>query len=134
MPSSSLVPVAVPTETAQTQESVGVGVGEQEGLKIKLRINSDDNQGGRLYMEDMHSVTLGPTEDGLDLEYVCFCVFDGHGGKEAAESAIANLEDRITANPNFWSDDDELVLGAIKDGFVTFHHEMWTNYGKNSST
>jgi hypothetical protein len=40
--------------------------------------------GGRKYMQDVFSVAYQQTEDVMDLEYACFAIFDGHGGKEAA--------------------------------------------------
>ena len=33
--------------------------------------------------------------------------------------------DNITANRNFWSDDDELVLKAIREGFLWTQQNMW---------
>ena len=43
--------------------------------------------GGRKYMEDIFSVAYQQTDDEKDLEYAFFGIFDGHGGREAAQFA-----------------------------------------------
>lgn len=53
-------------------------------------------------------------------------VFDGHGGPEAAEFARDHLYDEITKQKGFWTDDDDQVVRAIKDGFLSTHKLMWT--------
>uniref|UniRef100_A0A674B282 Protein phosphatase, Mg2+/Mn2+ dependent 1D n=1 Tax=Salmo trutta TaxID=8032 RepID=A0A674B282_SALTR len=47
-----------------------------------------------------------------------FAVFDGHGGREAAQFR------------GFWSKDDEEVCSAIRKGFVACHHAMWKKLRK----
>ena len=42
-------------------------------------------------MEDFFSVAYHKTEDGKDLEYAYFGIFDGHGGPEAAKYAKEHL-------------------------------------------
>jgi len=76
-------------------------------------------------MEDMFCVAYQPTADDRDLLYAYFGIFDGHGGREAALYAKHHLMDQIVQQKNFWSDDDDLVLKAIRDGFITTHQAMW---------
>lgn len=76
-------------------------------------------------MEDVFSVAYQQTEDEKDLEYAYFGIFDGHGGREAALYAKTHLMDAITSNRNFWSDDDQMVLKAIREGFLTTQQNMW---------
>ncbi|MBN3304135.1 PPM1D phosphatase, partial [Amia calva] len=54
-----------------------------------------------------------------------FAVFDGHGGREAAQFARDHLWDFIKKQRGFWSKDDEEVCAAIRKGFVACHHAMW---------
>lgn len=85
------------------------------------------NQGGRKYMEDVFSVAYQQTEDEKDLEYAFFGIFDGHGGREAALFAKENLMDSITKQKSFWSDDDDSVLRAIREGFLSTQTAMWSD-------
>jgi len=78
-------------------------------------------------MEDVFSVAYQQTEDEMDLEYAFFGIFDGHGGKEAAIFAKEHLMDNITKQQNFWSDDDDLVLKAIREGFLMTQQAMWAD-------
>ena len=44
--------------------------------------------------------------------------------------------DAITKQKNFWSDDDDLVLKAIREGFLSTQQAMWTdlpNWKKTAS-
>ena len=81
-------------------------------------------------MEDVFSVAYQQTEDEKDLEYAFFGIFDGHGGREAAQFAKDNLMDFVVSQKNFWSDEDELVLKAIREGFIATHQAMWKELGK----
>lgn len=76
-------------------------------------------------MEDAFLVAYQQTEDEKDLEYAYFGIFDGHGGREAAQYAKDHLMNNIVSQKNFWSENDENVLRAIKDGFITTHLSMW---------
>jgi len=76
-------------------------------------------------MEDIFSVAYQQTDDEKDLEYAFFGIFDGHGGREAAQFAKDNLMEYITKNSKFWSDDDENVLRAIREGFLETQKAMW---------
>ncbi|XP_011301478.1 serine/arginine repetitive matrix protein 2 [Fopius arisanus] len=99
-------------------------------IKVNLRVTGHCNQGGRKYMEDMFSVAYQQTSDDKDLEYAFFGIFDGHGGCEAATFAKEHLMDIIVKQKNFWSDKDEDVLRAIRDGYVNTHYAMWRELDK----
>lgn len=81
-------------------------------------------------MEDEFQVAYQRTHDKKDIEYAFFGIFDGHGGKEAAHFAKDNLMDNIVSLRAFWSDDDEDVLAAIKEGFLQTHLAMWKVLGE----
>lgn len=98
-------------------------------IGVNLRVTGHCNQGGRKYMEDAFAVAYQQTDDERDLEYAYFGIFDGHGGREAALFAKEHLMNFIVSHKNFWSDQDENVLKAIKDGFVATHMAMWKQVG-----
>jgi len=105
-------------------------------LGVNMRVTGHFNQGGRKYMEDVFSVAYQQSENGEDLEYAFIGIFDGHGGKEAALFAKENLMDNITKSPNFWSDNDDLVLKSIREGFLKTQQDMWAdieNWAKTGS-
>lgn len=83
-------------------------------------------------MEDFFSVAYQQTEDEKDLEYAFFGIYDGHGGAEAAAFAKEHLMETIIKHKNFWSDYDEDVLRAIKDGYIATHYAMWKEQGMGS--
>jgi len=85
-------------------------------------------------MEDMFCVAFQPTPDDKDLEYAFFGIFDGHGGGEAATFAKEHLMDIIVKQKNFWSDRDEDVLRAIRDGYMNTHYAMWRELGTEIHT
>lgn len=101
-------------------------------IGVNLRVTGHCNQGGRKYMEDMFSVAFQSTTDDKDLEYAFFGIFDGHGGGEAATFAKEHLMNVIVKQKNFWSDRDEDVLRAIRDGYVNTHYAMWRELGKRT--
>ncbi|GFY54605.1 protein phosphatase 1D [Trichonephila inaurata madagascariensis] len=104
--------------------------------EINLRVTGQSSQGGRRYMEDAFVVAYQQTEDKKDLEYAFFGIFDGHGGREAAQYAKNNLLDNIVNLKQFWLDDDDMVLSAIRDGFLNTHLAMWKeveNWPKTAS-
>jgi len=87
-------------------------------------------------MEDVFSVAYQQTEDEMDLEYAFFGIFDGHGGKEAAIYAKEHLMDNITKQQSFWSENDDLVLKSIREGFLKTQNDMWgdlENWAKTHS-
>lgn len=99
-------------------------------IGVNLRVTGHCSQGGRKYMEDMFSVAYQQTEDEKDLEYAFFGIFDGHGGREAATFAKEHLMDYIVNQKGFWSDKDEDILRAIRDGFLQTHLSMWGQLGE----
>nr|XP_012138882.1 PREDICTED: uncharacterized protein LOC100877954 isoform X1 [Megachile rotundata] len=99
-------------------------------IGVNLRVTGHCNQGGRKYMEDMFSVAFQSTPDDKDLEYAFFGIFDGHGGGEAATFAKEHLMNDIVKQKNFWSERDEDVLRAIRDGYVNTHYAMWRELDK----
>ncbi|XP_069022631.1 protein phosphatase 1D-like isoform X1 [Embiotoca jacksoni] len=54
-----------------------------------------------------------------------FAVFDGHGGREAAQFAREYLWEFMKKQRGFWADCDREVCSAIRKGFVACHHAMW---------
>ena len=103
--------------------------GKSPNIGVNLRVTGHCNQGGRKYMEDVFCVAYQQTKDEKDLEYAFFGIFDGHGGREAAVFAKEHLLDFIVNQPKFWTDDDHLVLRAIKEGFLQTHQAMWKELG-----
>ncbi|XP_074641485.1 uncharacterized protein LOC141899213 [Tubulanus polymorphus] len=99
------------------------------GVGLNLRVSYKLCQGGRKYMEDVYSVHFVESADG-DTELVFIGVFDGHGGREAAEFAKKHLVQQIINQDIFWSSDDKQVLEAIKIGFVRTHELMWKEVDK----
>lgn len=63
-----------------------------------------------------------------------FAVFDGHGGREAAQFAREYLWEFMKKQRGFWSDCDREVCSAIRKGFVACHHAMWKKLRKFTST
>ncbi|KAL3271174.1 hypothetical protein HHI36_021671 [Cryptolaemus montrouzieri] len=99
-------------------------------IGVNLRVTGYCRQGGRKYMEDFFSVAYQQTEDEKDLEYAFIGIYDGHGGAEAAAFAKEHLMESIIKHKSFWSDNDEEVLRAIKDGYIATHYAMWKEQEK----
>lgn len=47
----------------------------------------------------------------------------------AGDTAAAN-DQSIVRQKNFWSDKDEDVLKAIKEGYIATHYAMWKEQGR----
>ncbi|CAB3245936.1 unnamed protein product [Arctia plantaginis] len=99
-------------------------------IGVNLRVTGHCSQGGRKYMEDLFAVAYQQTEDERDLEYAFFGIYDGHGGSEAAAFAKEHLMDSIVKQRQFWSDNDEDVLKAIRNGYMLTHLNMWKELEK----
>lgn len=56
-------------------------------------------------------------------------LFSGHGGAEAATYAKEHLINLIVNQKLFWSDDDQDVLRAIREGYIATHYAMWREQG-----
>ncbi|KAL7017632.1 hypothetical protein ACKWTF_010459 [Chironomus riparius] len=93
--------------------------------RFGLRVTAYSEMGNRKYMEDVYSVAYQKTNDGSELDFAYFGMFDGHGGDTAAIFAKNHLMNFIVDQPGFWSNDDEDVLKAIKTGFLDCHMAMW---------
>lgn len=59
-----------------------------------------------------------------------FAVFDGHGGREAAQFAREHLWDLLKRQRGFWSGDHSEVCAALRKGFIACHHAMWKELRK----
>uniref|UniRef100_A0A1I8B0E8 PPM-type phosphatase domain-containing protein n=1 Tax=Meloidogyne hapla TaxID=6305 RepID=A0A1I8B0E8_MELHA len=89
----------------------------------EFQISAASAQGGRKYMEDRISVEVGRDVNGR-LDYIFAAIYDGHGGPQASEYACQNLLDNVIGNQAFFSDDDQQILGAIREGFLQTHFDM----------
>lgn len=83
-------------------------------------------------MEDTFSVAYQKSDNGKDLDYAYFGIFDGHGGYSASQFAKEHLMNFIVDAEGFWSDNDAHVLDAIKRGFLECHQAMWKDLGEHS--
>ena len=80
-------------------------------------------------MEDYHAIKFIKKDD-RDYEFAYFGIFDGHGGPEASRFARDNLLNEITKYEQFWTDNDEDIMFAIRSGFLDTHQLMWKELGK----
>ncbi|CAF0843797.1 unnamed protein product [Adineta steineri] len=108
-------------------------------VQVNLRITTNSNQGNRKYMEDTYAIALqrlNPTDKESPISLAYFGIFDGHGGKEAAEFARQHLCQHILEHDEFWSEtsDDKQILGAIRKGFLSCHNDMWNHVEKWAKT
>ncbi|EDV45833.1 uncharacterized protein LOC6551101 [Drosophila erecta] len=94
-------------------------------LGVNMRVTGQCSQGGRKYMEDQFSVAYQESPITHELEYAFFGIYDGHGGPEAALFAKEHLMLEIVKQKQFWSDEDEDVLRAIREGYIATHFAMW---------
>jgi len=81
-------------------------------------------------MEDQFSVAYQESPITHELEYAFFGIYDGHGGPEAALFAKEHLMLEIVKQKQFWSDQDEDVLRAIREGYIATHFAMWREQGE----
>ncbi|CAF1544072.1 unnamed protein product [Rotaria sp. Silwood1] len=108
-------------------------------VQVNLRITTNSNQGGRKYMEDTYAIALqrlNPLDKESPISLAYFGIFDGHGGKEAAEFARQNLCQHILEQDDFWSENsnDKQILSAIRKGFLSCHNDMWKHVEKWTKT
>ncbi|XP_064620118.1 protein phosphatase 1D-like [Lineus longissimus] len=94
------------------------------GIGLNLRCSYKLSQGQRKYMEDVYVTKFLEDEEG-EAKLAFFAVYDGHGGRHAAEFAKQRLLQEITSQELFWSHNDDDVLKAIKIGFSVTHQLMW---------
>jgi protein phosphatase 1D len=96
-----------------------------------------------LFLEDAYAIALqrlNPTDKESPISLAYFGIFDGHGGKEAAEFARQSLCQHILEQDEFWpnnsdeNENDQLILSAIRKGFLACHQDMWNQVGKWAKT
>ncbi|XP_040036289.2 protein phosphatase 1D [Gasterosteus aculeatus] len=71
------------------------------------------------------SLPGGQSSPGARRSVAFLAVFDGHGGREAAQFAREYLWEFMKKQRGFWSDCDLEVCAAIRKGFIACHHAMW---------
>ena len=91
------------------------------------------------FLEDTYAIALqrlNPSDKESPISLAYFGIFDGHGGKEAAEFARQHLCQHILEQDEFWSDpsDDNQILSAIRKGFLSCHNDMWNHVEKWTKT
>lgn len=114
---SSLVVNMQPNRTADMIR------GNPHGSDASLELTRTDTHAG----PDGPSSPGGPASkpNGSHRSVAFFAVFDGHGGREAAQFARDYLWEFMKKQRGFWSDCDREVCSAIRKGFVACHHAMW---------
>ncbi|XP_053951453.1 uncharacterized protein LOC128858908 [Anastrepha ludens] len=118
--------LASPPPPPASQNVGGLSGGTQPStIGVNLRVTGQCSQGGRKYMEDYFSVAYQQSENAKDLEYAFIGIYDGHGGAEAATFAKEHLMMQIINQKAFWSDSDNDVLRAIREGYIATHYAMW---------
>lgn len=83
------------------------------------------HQGNRKYMEDVAQIKTD-----MATKTSFFAIFDGHGGKEAAQFARKHLWKNLKNTDGFESSDSEKVKNAIKEAFLATHNSMKNDIGK----
>ncbi len=96
----------------------------------------DENE---FFLEDTYAIALqrlNPSDKESPISLAYFGIFDGHGGKEAAEFARQNLCQHILEQDDFWSENsnDKQILSAIRKGFLSCHNDMWNHVEKWTKT
>ncbi|XP_037041078.1 uncharacterized protein LOC119077855 [Bradysia coprophila] len=99
-------------------------------IGVNLRVTGHCSRGGRKYMEDFFTVAYQQSEDEKDLEYAFIGIYDGHGGAEAARFARKHLINLIVNQKLFWSENDDDILKAIREGYIATHYAMWREQDK----
>ncbi|CAF3676363.1 unnamed protein product [Rotaria sordida] len=106
-------------------------------VQVNLRITTNSNQ------EDAYAIALqrlNPSDKESPISLAYFGIFDGHGGKEAAEYARQSLCQHILEQDDFWpntsdeNQNDQLILSAIRQGFLACHNDMWNHVEKWAKT
>jgi protein phosphatase 1D len=135
---------AATTSSASTINSTNLQ--SPGNMIVNMRVTANSGQGHRKYMEDCYKIRFqrdttatantdtnnnkngGAEKSGnpqSDILFSYFGIFDGHGGKEAAQYCKEKLFWAIIESDDFWSDSDAKILGAIRQGFVKCHLDMW---------
>ena len=93
----------------------------------------------RFILEDTYAIALqrlNPSDKESPISLAYFGIFDGHGGKEAADFARQHLCQHILEQDDFWSENsnDKQILAAIRKGFLSCHNDMWNHVDKWAKT
>lgn len=98
--------------------------------KSLMNVSAYSMQGRRTHMEDFFDIAYQMKPHNQQrtnewpYEYFYFGIFDGHGGCEAAKFAKQNLLKFITNQTDFWSNNDDDVMRAIRKGYADTHSAM----------
>eukprot|EP00039_Didymoeca_costata_P030380 m.29266 g.29266 ORF g.29266 m.29266 type:complete len:465 (+) comp8084_c0_seq2:269-1663(+) len=90
---------------------------ELQGRSIMAAVCESTSQGGRPYMEDL-------TFCARDGNTMAAAVFDGHGGRQAADYAQAYLWENFKSHKNFNSKNPSEVSEALREAFLATHRSM----------
>lgn len=91
--------------------------------KTEFRITAAAAQGGRRYMEDRIHLVVNRDKNGK-INHIFAGVYDGHGGPQASQYVCSNLYNNIITTKGFDSDDDNVVVAAIRNAFLRTHANM----------
>ena len=94
---------------------------------MNVNVSTNTSQGSKESMEDCIDVRF-VERAGKTFTYLA--VFDGHGGENAALYAKSHLFSDITSQEGFFSESDDDIVSAIKQGFRLTHNNMKTVIGK----
>ncbi|CAD5216619.1 unnamed protein product [Bursaphelenchus okinawaensis] len=86
-------------------------------------ITAAASRGCRKYMEDRISIEVTRNAE-KQIDGIFVAVLDGHGGPEASSYVKQHLWSTIRDSEGFDSDDDDMVLKAMKSAFLQIHEEM----------
>lgn len=102
-----------------------------DGLCESLRMENEDSTLETVVLGGQIPPSAEPSPAGRSRRSVAFfAVFDGHGGREAAQFARDYLWEFVKKQRGFWSDCDREVCSALRKGFVACHHAMWKKLRK----
>lgn len=97
----------------------------EDGCSFRIRASVSQHQGGRAYMEDFSSVSVDPEK-----QEACFAVFDGHGGRDAANFCQRNLWHNIRKQKQYYSQDEDKLREAVQQGFSDTQADIWNSIEK----
>lgn len=126
------------TTTFMTQDKHDGQTGKTDGpspvsdtLCETVRMESEDSTLETDVVGGQSPPSAEPSPAGRSRRSVAFfAVFDGHGGREAAQFARDYLWEFVKKQRGFWSDCDREVCSALRKGFVACHHAMWKKLRK----
>lgn len=108
---------------------------ESKALRETVRVENADSRVETIVCGGQSPPCVQPGSAGRPRRSVAFfAVFDGHGGREAAQFARDYLWEFVKKQRGFWSDCDQEVCSALRKGFVACHHAMWKKLRKFTDT